>query len=247
MTTPRAQQDFEAWQQWKQDPGPHTLGPLYGRIQPIIKSESSKWAQTGIKPPLLEAHAQDLAFDALHTYDPNSGTQLNTHITNHLKKMNRYVIKNQQTVRVQETKVFDYRRLERAREELTMELGREPTDTELQAHAGVDSKIMNYTPVIEHFYSKNIEEGGKAPVMEELSMHATALAMMHQNLGPKQKQIFEKAYGYGGVQPQPKKDIAKDLGITPAAVSKHLRKIEKQYQEYASASDAMSGGTFSQG
>lgn len=241
MSVEKAEHERELWRNWKADPAPYTLGAVMDSLKPVIKSEANKWKQTNINPTLLEGHAQELAYEAMHTYDPTK-SQLNTHVTNHLQKMNRYVIENQQAVRVQEAKVFEYRKYNREVDNLSNELGRDPTKADLAQHFAHAGKIADYKPVMEHFYSKNVETGGSAPVMEELSMHATAMAMMYDNLNSREKQIFEKAYGYNGVKVVPKKDIAKSLGISAAAISKQLRKIEKVYQDHVTAANAMSSG-----
>lgn len=241
MSIERAQEDKQLWHAWKANPMPDTLNPLMHALKPVIKSEANKWKQTGINPALLEGQASELAFEALHTYSPDKA-QLNTHVTNHLQKMNRYVIENQQAVRVQEAKVFEFRKYNREKENLSAELGHEPDSQELAKHFSNSGSIASYKPLIEHFYSKNVETGGSAPVMEELSMHATAMSMMYDHLNDKDKKVFERAYGYNGVAVIPKKDIAKQMGVSAAAISKQLRKIEKTYQDHVNAADSFSSG-----
>jgi DNA-directed RNA polymerase specialized sigma subunit len=215
-------------------------------LKPVIRSESGKWRQTGINPNILESHAEELAYDALHTYNPEK-SQLNTHVTNHLQKMNRFVIKNQQAVRAQETAIFDYRKYNRAQEELAHELGRDPTDAELKKHLGPGVKVGEFKPTIEHYYSMNVDQGGKAPVREELNMESTALGLMYDSLDPQQKSLFEQAYGYNPNTNSfhkelvtPKKDIAAQRNISPAAISKQLRKIEQIHHDHVRAAESMS-------
>lgn len=236
MSTEKSKEEHKLWETWKKDPKPEHLQALYNSLQPLIKAETLKWKQTGINPVVLEGHAEGLVFNALNSFEPTK-SQLNTHVVNHLQRMNRFAINNQQAVRAQEEDVFQYRKHNKMKEELGAELGREATEEDMKKHYGNAGAVGNYKPLIEHHYSKNIEAGGSSPVMEELTMHVTAMSMMYDKLNERDKRIFENAYGYNGAPVMAKKDIAAREKLTPAAVSKVLRKLEKSHQEYAEAMD----------
>ncbi len=238
MASEISNRDIELWRAWKDDPSPETLNPLMKQIQPIVIKESNKWLQSGINPVLLKNNAFSLAYESLHTYDP-SKSQLNTHVTNHLKKMSRYVLQHQNAIRVPEEKTYDYRKFIKAKEELEQELGREPSAMEMKDKLGFGDKISAYHPLVEHFYSKATEAGG-SPVMEELSMDATALALLHNSLNPAQKYIFSHSYGYKGAPILQNQAIAKKLKISPAAVSKQKRHIDDRYRAYIDATEFVS-------
>lgn len=227
-------EDLALWKTWKENPSPSTLRPLLDNLNPLIYKETSRWDPSGINKTRLHHHATSLAFNALHTYDPSKGTQLNTHIINNLQKMSRYAINNQQAIRTPEEKIFNYRKMLKIKESLEERLGREPSEMELQDAVGSGFKIKDYKPLIEHYYSKAAESGGN-PVMQELSLDSTALALLHENLSPMEKTVFEHSFGYKGAPILQNQEIAKKIKISPAAVSKTKSLIEKKYRDYSSA------------
>lgn len=233
MTTEK-QKDIELFHQWKNNPSPSTLNPLMQQLRPAIIGEALKWKQSGINPSLLESHAYQLAYDSLQTFDPSLGYQLNTHLTNHLRKMSRYAIQHQNAIRVPEEKVFEYRKQMSAREELLQKLGREPSPMEIAEHVGSGNKIGDYKPLVEHFYSKSSEAGG-SPAMQELSMDAVALHLMHDNLTEEQRFVFDHSYGYKGAPILPNQVIAQKLKKSPGMVSKIKNNVEDLLRSYQDA------------
>lgn len=227
----RHQEDLKAWKAWKQNPNPQTLRVIMDRVKPIAKYEANKYKQTGMTPMLLDNKAEEIAYESLHTYDPNRG-QLNTHIITNMQRLNRYAIEKQNSVRVQEKQVFDYRRFLQEKHDLEEELGRPATEQELMSKLGTGRKLKDMKPIVEHYYSMNVEGGGKAPVRQDLAMDAVTLAMLHQDLKPPQREVFEYTYGYGGKPRLQKQQIAKKLNISNSMVSKHSRAIESKYRQY---------------
>lgn len=236
-----AEQDQAAWAAWHKNPTPANLAIVMKRVEPIINSEVTRWKATGITEANLRSKAKDLAYGAIVSYNPSAGTQLNTHVINHLMKLNRFAIETQNSVRVQEEDVFAYRKLNRNRDELEHTLGREATDEEAMEGMSPGIKLGNLKMHTEHFYSKNVEAGGRAPVREELNHDAVTMQLMHDTLKGPQQTIFKHVYGFNGAPRLKKKAIAVKLGTTPQNVSKHLRKIESKYKLYSNSTSRLMG------
>jgi ADP-ribose pyrophosphatase YjhB (NUDIX family)/DNA-directed RNA polymerase specialized sigma subunit len=235
------QKDLDLWKQWKDNPTPANLSPLMKQIEPIVISETNRWNPSTVDKNRLEMQGKILAYEALGTYDPTK-SQLNTHITNNLRHMSRYVINSQNIIRQPEEKIYNHRKFLSAKQELEDKLGYEPTNTEIYKSMGDTvhmGKIGDYKPMIENFYSK-AAENGKSPVMDELSTDATAMAMLYDNLSDQHKYIFKNTYGYQGARILTNQQIAKNLGSSPANISKHKRKIEEKYKKYISAMNSLS-------
>ena len=224
----KASGDQILWRQWKDNPTPETLTPLMGAIKPIINKELGRWSQSGIHPAVLDAQANELAYKALHTYDP-SKAQLNTHIVNSLHKMSRVVTQKQNIVRTPEEKIYGYRRYLKEVNDLQEELGRAPTDLEIKEKLGETGKLSKFRPTTEHFYG---HPEATAPVMQELTTDAIGMAILYDQLSDRQKFIFEHTHGYKGAPVLSNKEIARQLGISPPAVTKHKNVIEKKYRNY---------------
>lgn len=238
----KQEKDLEMWQKWKANPNPANLQELMDTLKPLVRYESNRYAQTGITRTLLEAKAQEFTFEAIKTYNP-AHSQLNTHVVNHLKRLNRYAIENQNVMRVQENKIFQYRKFMKAKDELTDQLGREPTEIELRSKLGVGFKLANmHIPKAEHMYSINTEAGGASPTRDDLSYESMSLKLLHNSLSGTQKEVMSHAFGIGKKRMERKGDIAKKLKISNPMVSKHLRAIEKKYKRYNQASNFLIGG-----
>ena len=74
--------------------------------------------------------AKRLVIQALDTYNP-ALSQLNTHIINYLKKLQRYVITYQNVAHIPEPRAIALGRYQTIYENLESEKGREPTVSEL--------------------------------------------------------------------------------------------------------------------
>jgi DNA-directed RNA polymerase specialized sigma subunit len=73
------------------------------------------------------------------------------------------------------------------------------------------------------------EEGGSglSPVMEELSNDAVSTSLLFDSLTQQQKFVYQHSTGYQGAKKMKGKDIAKEVGISPARVSE----IQKQLRQ----------------
>jgi len=87
-TTSRQASDFEAWKTWKAKPTDANASALLTQVAPLIHKEANKWAGALAKP-LLETEGKRLAMQAFHSYDPNKGAALGTHVVNQLQRMSR--------------------------------------------------------------------------------------------------------------------------------------------------------------
>ncbi len=235
----RAAHDHQLWKTWQDNPNPVTLAPLMDNLAPIINQEASKWKQSGISPLNLKLKAHNLAYEAVQTWKPES-SQLNTHVTNHLRGMSRYVINTQNIVRVPEEHIYDYRRLMKAKEEFFMAHDREPDERELEELVTQGAKLKDFKPIIENFYSK-ASESNIAPAVDGISMNGVAAKLLYDKLKPNQQTIFSHTYGFNGAPILQNQQIAKQLGVSPAAVTKQKKTIMKTYNKYVSSVNGLIG------
>lgn len=131
----RKQKDHELWQQWKDTGSKQAMGQLIEQLSPVIYSEVR--SQSGTLPTAaLAAEAKKWAIKAIHTYDPDKGTALSTHVMNYLPKVRRMNYKFQNAVRLPENMQLKYHEYNRAVQDLTDELNRDPSDHELAHKLG---------------------------------------------------------------------------------------------------------------
>lgn len=237
MKAAAAERDLELWHQWNKSKDPEHLSMLMTQISPLLINETNKWQQTGINRAILDGKARTLAYEAITSYDP-SKSQLNTHVINHMQKLNRFAIANQNAVRIQEEKIFQYRKFLHEKNALEDRLGRPASPDELKAEIakmGNGTLLKDFKPIIENYYSAASEAGG-APVMEELSSDATALHLAMNAMNDRQKFIFQHSYGFNKAPVMSNAEIAKHYGVSSAMISKQKRNIDHLVKEHVDAS-----------
>ena len=137
--TQRTAKDQQLWQTWKQE------GQKPAHLEPLLKAYQGVFAQHMKKrPPTVpesayKAELQSHFIRALDTYDPSKAA-LNTHVENRLRKALRYGNRHANIAYVPEGKASDFGKIDKAKEELYQEFGRDPTHVEIANHLGLTPK-----------------------------------------------------------------------------------------------------------
>jgi DNA-directed RNA polymerase specialized sigma subunit len=173
--------------------------------------------------PLLETEGKRLAVGAFHSYDPNKGAALGTHVVNSLQKMSRLSYANQNVARLPENKMLMYHTFNLANSQLTDNLGRAPTTDELADHLGWSIKhLTGFRKDISR--QELLESGGHSPEgnsgpLFDADEQDHTLDFVHHDLPPPQKAIFEHLTGYGGAPILSNQEIQKKLNLTQGQYS----------------------------
>jgi DNA-directed RNA polymerase specialized sigma subunit len=234
--TGRQEQDLAAWHTWKKSPTDANASALLAQVSPLIHKEASKWAGT-LARPLLETEGKRLAMQAFHSYDPNKGAALGTHVVNQLQRMSRLSYANQNVARLPENKMLLYHAYNVAHSELADEHGRHPTTDELSDRLGWPIKrVEEYRKAIgrrEMLESGGLFESSTAGLYDD-DKQDHLVDFVHHDLAPMHKAIFEHLTGYRGVEVLSNQDIQKKLGMTQGQYSyakkqlvDHLAKVQE--------------------
>lgn len=230
---------IENWHTWRQNPGPETLNPLLKSADQIINHAITGQAATGIPRPALEAEARKLAIKAFKTYDPDKGAQLNTHLHNHMKALNRFADKYSQAIRLPEAKARQSEKIFKAAQTLSEQLGRVPTTQELADHTGMGQQtVAGLQRYQTHLYSLNEAEGMMGqPVKDDGGEIDLMQEMLYHTLPPQHKIVFQHMIGYNGHQQLKPGQIAKLLKVSPSRISAIKKEIGKRGEELRGAID----------
>ncbi len=231
--TGRQQSDLEAWKTWKAKPTDAHASALLQQVSPLIHKEVNKWAGT-LARPLLETEGKRLAMQAFHSYDPDKGAALGTHVVNQLQRMSRLSYTHQNVARLPENKMLLYHGYHVAHSELADELGRAPTVDELADRlAWPIHKVEEYRKSIgrkELLESGGLFETGDAGLYDA-DKQEHLVDFIHHDLPAQQKAIFEHLTGYGGAEQLSNTEIQKKLGMTQGqysyAKAKLIEHVEK--------------------
>jgi DNA-directed RNA polymerase specialized sigma subunit len=214
-------QTLPEYDQWAKDPTPDNMAKVVDALAPTITSEIQRYS--GPKP-LLRARARALATKAVKTYDPTRGAQLRSWLVTQMQPLSRYS-QQLKPVHSSEMAIRQSAELDTQRRRLQLDLDREPTDEELADHAGI--AVARIKKLRSKVRPSITESALVDPESEELMLPGVmtgntldfASEAVYTGLSPREKQIFDWKTGTHGQPQLANQEIARRLGITPAAIS----------------------------
>lgn len=184
--------------------------------------------------PSYKTQARLLAIDAAKTYDPAKGGSIDTHVYNHLKRLQRISAQRTNLPKISENMSLDKLQVARAIREYQADHGSDPSTEDLANILGMSRKridaIMNNKAVVSEGVFTT--EHGDSTVASK-STHALDLYnnAIYDELDNTDKKIYEWATGYGKGERLSNAEIAKRLNISPAAVSQRYAKISNKFAQ----------------
>ena len=220
---------------WKANPGPTTNSAILKAAQPIIEAAIKSYG-AGDRSPLLIGRARRMVLEALPIYDPTKGP-LKIHLANRLRGLQRAFVQQNQIISIPEQVRLDQHHLFKAENELRDSLGRDPTDEELADYTGLSMKRLAYI--------RKAQEGMPEGVMERVTdegddLYDPAVAdsdddswklFVYSSLSPQDRLIMEYTLGMNNKKKLSAVEIARKLGVTPAAISQRKSRIQKMLNE----------------
>ena len=235
VKTQRKQNELDLWHRWNNEGRQKEhLAPLLKLYDPIFNMKLRAW-----KPPQVPASAylgdlQTHAIKAFETFDPTRGVALNTHVEGRLKKALRYGNKGANLAYIPEGVSGQIGKLQKARDELTEELGRAPTTSEIADHLGMPLKRvetisksvkrdipMGRSGGAESFdYTAGAEHNNRGFEDQQIAVAATILPEIFPNK-PEMHELFHYTFGTGGYKQVLKtSDLAKKMGKSEPQISR---------------------------
>jgi len=225
----------EAYAQYTRNKSPETTGRMLRQLGSAIDTGMRSYAGNQLKNPIIRGQAKQIAVQALRSYDPTKSA-LSTHIVNHLQRLKRRVNQHEQVLQMPERALLDRRRLYAVESELSEELGRDPTITELSDKTRLPvkriTKIRNYgQPLAAGSVSGADAASGDThnPAVEFDNSDIVTRAV-YDDLAGRDQKIMEWTLGLYGAPRLTNAEIAQRLRITPGAVSQRKAVIQRQYQ-----------------
>lgn len=218
-----------AFESWQKDKTPEGNAAFLKAIDPVVQQGIQAY---GGDSPLIRSRARLLALDAAQKYDPKR-SRFRSHMITNMQGLRRIARQQGQIVTAPERVVLESQRLNAATQELSDELGREPTDAELSDFMRVSipriAKIRKYKPGFSTGQAESIDPsfGGMAGKLPgDTSAEDLWLQVVHQDLNPMDQQILEMSLGMNGRRKLSNLEIAKALNRTPAAITQRKMKIQ---------------------
>lgn len=218
----RTDRDVELWRKWHSTKSPNDLEALMSQVAPILRREVDQGARV-VPRFMLDNEAKALALKAFESYDPNRGTQLSTHLVNHLQKLKRTIYAQQATVSVPEHHRITYNTYQRTRTQLEDELGHPPGIEHIADRMALSPQRLK--TIIRNVEKRELMESGEGPVFQQRT-DDDIIHLAYNELSPRQKQIFSHRTGYGGAEVLSGSKIMSALNLTQGQLSYELGKIK---------------------
>ena len=240
----RAQDVPEFYSQWKADPSPHATSLALQHLDSTISSGVTSYAGGQADSPMVKSKARELAIDALHSYDPESGAALKSWVHSNLQGLRRYSEDARSPIKVPERVRLDLGAVNRAVREHVAENGYEPTDEHVADATNLSLKRIGY---VRGFSRKQITEGQVAEAEESDEKSKLSEAggysdpsnweglwgqMIRRDMSETDRHIMDMSLGQGAHDaPLSVNDIAAKLNMSQSAVSKRRKHIADRFAE----------------
>lgn len=116
---------------WQTRRDEDSLMRIIGTYERLLHFHAGKYKTTPIPYNLVLLEAKRLLIKAVDTFKTNRGAAFNTHLTNYLKKLFRFVGINQNLAKIPEQRIRKINIYKTTLAKLEDRLGREPTDAEV--------------------------------------------------------------------------------------------------------------------
>lgn len=218
-----------AYQTWQADQTPMGNAAFLKTIDPIVQKGIQMY---GGESPLAASRGRLMALDAVRKYDPKR-SRLQSHLLNQMQGLRRVSQQQSQVVRVPERILLESQQLRRHTQELSDELGREPSDAELTDKMGVSplrlTKIRSFQPGMSSGQAESADPASGGPAGRlpgRRDAEDLWAEVIYQDLNPMDQIILERTLGMRGHKKMSNQDLAKHLGRSPGAVTQRKAKIQ---------------------
>lgn len=225
-----------AYNEWVVSRSPEAMAGLVEAFMPTVNAEIMQYS--GPKE-LLRSRGRFLVTQAVKSYNPMSGTRLNSWVVTNLRQLSRYG-KRLRPVRASEAMIRNAAELASVEKRLEDDLGRKPTDAELTDETGWNAKALaeirrsSVAAVNGSAFGEDDEGDGTAePGLVRPSPVPYAAEAVYQSLDDRDKTIFDGKTGMHGKEQVSGTSLADMLNLTPAAVSQRSSAIGQRIADMA--------------
>lgn len=233
----RKDRETDMVNRWKSAPEhekPQHLQPLLQAYDSVFNRKVNEWSRgaRAVNAAAMKAELQKQFINSLHTYDPEKAA-LSTHVETRLQKAKRFVGTHQNLAYIPEGQARFIGPIMKAKDELSEELGRDPTHSEIADHLGI-------TPARVERLTKSLKKDIPAsmlvndPSAQTSSREREVLELLQYNLTPEEKKVFDYLYGRNGMPAiQATNELAARLGKSAPQISRLKTSILNKYKQYA--------------
>jgi DNA-directed RNA polymerase specialized sigma subunit len=199
--------------------------PLEDLMKGSVNYYVNRYKSQG-SPLALEAKAWRIIYENVDKYNPSTGANLKTFLSNQLQQLSREA-QNMQFMYIPERDAQMATQFTSAINELRIELNRNPTDMEIADYLKIPvSQVQKMKRVTAGTMMQGSQVFDGNVIRYDLD--ESRMLDIYNSLNDTAKKVFEYKFGYNQIQIENTSEIAQRLGISPAAVSQHLKTIENK-------------------
>ena len=211
---------------------------LLTSLNPLVYQQVNKYKGSGLPDMALKLEARRLTSKAIDSYNPEL-SQLNTHVTNNLKKLSRFVMNYQNIGHIPEPRILMIGKYNTIFDNLQADLGRDPTVIELadamQVNlAEIERLQLELRKDLSMTVQEDDEEGGfyfYQPNAELDQKTKQIIEFVYFDADPVDKKIMEYMFGMAGVTKLTSKDIGMKLRLSPNQLKKRQLHIANEIKQ----------------
>jgi len=226
--------ELDLWHTWNTGGRkPEHLKPLVESYKPLLQREANKFRSAEIPTSSLHAELRKQFVNAVKTYDPSKGTQLNTWVQHHIRKGSRFIKTYQNLGKISEGQISKIRVFKAAKEHLFDVHGHEPDTKTLADHLKWPHKkvVQLQTELSRHDKSVSNYQYDPAEFLNPKELEAVHLLQFDTRLSGEERTVYEYTFGTNGKPRLQPGQIATRAGIHPSKVSRIRTKLKKYLQE----------------
>lgn len=221
---------------WKSNKNPKDTEFILNSLKPTISSAINSYAPGMEKE--LKVKAASIALKSLDNYNKDSGADPKTYVFHNLKRLNRVVSDRNNIIHIPEQVSFDLNKVNTAISKFYDDKDREPTMEELSDITGFSiskiNKLLNNNNSIVSESSTLSDESEKSTISKKVLTDKDYFDYVYRSVDPIDKKIMEWSSGIYSNKIKSNIEIARDLKITPSAVSQRKNKIYNMLSEVRS-------------
>ncbi len=225
--------DIELWKKWK-DSGFYNVQykkDLMKAIDPIIQYHANKWNVPGLPRSVIVVELKRIAVKDLPAYDPSMGIQLNTYLTNRLKKISRMAYKYQNIGSIPENRITKIDGFKKSKSFLSDKLGREPSAAEIaddlkwpiKEVSRMEKELRSSIVFKEELQGMSFNTKNENDELADL---------IYYELDATEKAVYEYLLGKHGKPQLNGAEIAQRLNMSPSKVTRIRKSIESKVNRF---------------
>jgi|RifCSP16_1_1023843.scaffolds.fasta_scaffold00528_9 DNA-directed RNA polymerase specialized sigma subunit len=236
----RTKAEHELVMRWKSDPSPDNTKSVLQQFEPVFRHHQNVHKAPQTSAVGLRGNMMNLAIDALKTYDPDRGATFSTHLHNQLRRVSRTNKKRQNMARIAETPAGYIGKIQAAQEELSDELGAEPSHEQIAQRMNIGlpqqrqltaRRIQQIQGMQRRDVLSTPFESDPVPIAAQ--RESEVIGLLRHSLGPEEQRLYDLMYPQQGGMPVTSTGVlAQRLGLSPSKVSRLKGSIIKKYEQY---------------